>query len=82
MTCRREPRQAENHDRNAETAAKRICHRLFTFEQASDFADEPIQQIWRWIITRQLQAYRLTGGDRIDELELAELLSTRQSNQP
>jgi hypothetical protein len=57
--------------------ANPVCRRLFSIEQAAAFARVPVEQIWNWIMTRKLEAYPLEGGMRIDEVELADLLSAR-----
>jgi excisionase family DNA binding protein len=63
-------------------AAKPICRKLFTIEQAADFAGVPMRVICRWIKTRKLRAYVLPTGVRIDEVDLAHLLSCRESKRP
>ena len=70
MTCRTEASGAPG---------KPTCHRLFTFEQAAAFGGVPIQQICQWMMAHKLEAYRVCGGCRIDELELAALLSVLRS---
>ena len=56
------------------------CWRLFSIQQAADFAGVPVRQILRWIRIGKLEAYRLCGGRvRIDELELADCLSSPAS---
>jgi hypothetical protein len=73
-----EAHQAADWPVAAGAAAKRVCHRLFSLEQAAAVARVPVEQIWHWIMTRKLEAYRLTAGRvRIDEFELADLLSAR-----
>jgi hypothetical protein len=37
-------------------AANPICRRLFSIDQAAEFAGEPVQLIRRWIKTRKLEA--------------------------
>jgi excisionase family DNA binding protein len=55
-----------------------VCRRLFSVEQAAEFAGVSVEQIWRWVMTGKLEAYRLYAGRvRIDEVELADLLSAR-----
>jgi excisionase family DNA binding protein len=82
MTCRTKPRHAADRADKTGTTAAPICRRLFTIEQAADVRGVPAHEIRQLIMNRALPAYRLAGGIRIDEVELAELLSTRQSNQP
>jgi excisionase family DNA binding protein len=56
------------------------CWRLFSLQQAADFAGVPVQQILRWIRIGKLEAYHLGGGRvRVDELELADCLSAPDS---
>ena len=56
------------------------CWRLFSIQQAADFAGVRVQQIRRWIKIGKLEAYHLDGGRvRIDELELADCLSSPAS---
>jgi hypothetical protein len=65
---------------DAGAAAKRVCRRLFSVEQAAAFARVPVKQIWHWIMTGKLVAYRMSAGRvRIDEVELADLLSARDA---
>ena len=65
----------------AGTAAKPICRRLFDVGQAADFAGVPVQVICRWIRMGKLEAYHLGGGRfRIDEVELADLISSPDSD--
>lgn len=66
----------------AGAAAKPICRRLFSIHQAADFADVPDQWIYKWIKTRKLEAYVLAGGIRIDEVELADCVSSLARKQP
>jgi len=65
-----------------QAAAKPVCRRLFTIDQAADFAGVPVQEIYRWIKARKLEAYVLQGGIRIDELELADCISSLAPKQP
>jgi hypothetical protein len=71
MTYRTERRQATDRPDDAgPAAAKSICHRLFSIEQAAEFARVPVQQICHWIMTGELEAYRLHAERiRIDEVE-------------
>lgn len=57
--------------------AEPICRRLFTIEQAAEFAGVTVRQIWRWIMTGKIEELLLEGGTRIDEVELTKLLSGR-----
>ena len=66
----------------AEAAATPICRRLFTIQQAADFAGVPVERICHWIRTRKLEGYVLAGGIRIDEVELADCISSPASRQP
>ena len=60
--------------------ARPNCWRLFSIDQAADFAGVPVQQIYRWIRIGKLEAYHLDGGrGRVDELELADCLSAPDS---
>jgi hypothetical protein len=52
------------------TAVNPICRRLFSIDQAAEFAGVRVQLIRRWIKTRKLEAYALEGGIRIDESSL------------
>jgi Helix-turn-helix domain len=56
-------------------AAEPICRRLFTIEQAAEFAGVSVRHIWRWIMTGKLEELLLEGGTRLDEVELTKLLS-------
>jgi excisionase family DNA binding protein len=59
-------------------SAEPVCRRLLSVEQAAEFAGVSVEQIWLWITTGKLKAYRLYAGRvRIDEVELADLLSAR-----
>ena len=66
----------------AGTAAKPICRRIFDVGQAADFAGVPVRVICRWIRMGKLEAYHLGGGGRvrIDEVELADLISSADSD--
>jgi hypothetical protein len=66
----------------AGAAAEPICRRLFSIHQAADFAEVPVQWIYSWIKTRKLEAYVLAGGIRIDEVELADCISSLAPKQP
>ena len=68
--------------KRAEAAAGPICRRLLTIQQAADLAGEPAQRICHWIRTRKLEGYVLAGGPRIDEVELADCISSPASRQP
>lgn len=60
-----------------------ICRRLFSIDQAADVAERPVHEICRWIRTGKLKAYHLGGGRvRIDEVELAECISSSDSKRP
>jgi len=60
-----------------------ICRRLFSIEQAADFAGVPVQEIWRQIRIGKLKVYHLGGGRvRIDEVGLAERISSADSKRP
>ena len=59
-----------------------ICRRLFSINQAADFAAVPVSQICRWIRIGKLEAHRLGGRVRIDEVELADCLSAPDSMRP
>jgi hypothetical protein len=63
-------------------AANPICCRLFSIDQAAEFAGEPVQLICNWIMTRKLEAYDLDGGLRIDEVELADCISRWAPKRP
>jgi excisionase family DNA binding protein len=78
MTCRTEPRHTTDRREDARAAPKPICYRLFCIEQAAEVSETSIQQICHWIMAGELHAYRVHGGRfRIDEVELAELLSAQ-----
>jgi excisionase family DNA binding protein len=63
--------------------ASPICRRLFCIEEAADVAEKPVQEICRWIRSGKLKAYHLGGGRvRIDEVELAECISSPDSKRP
>ena len=66
----------------AGAAAKSICHRLFSIRQAADVVGVPVQWIYELIKARKLEAYVLQGGIRIDELELADCVSSLAPKQP
>ena len=74
--------KAADRAEHAGAAAKPICCRLFTIQQAADSAGVPVQWICGWIKMRKLEAYVLAGGIRIDEVELADCISTPASKQP
>ena len=69
--------KAKGTDRpeHAGAAAKPICHRHLTMQQAADFSGVPVPRICNWIRTHKLEAYILAGGIRIDELQLADCIS-------
>ena len=68
MTVQTKPGQTEH----ARAVAASICHRLFSIEQAADFAGVPVRVICRWIRMGKLEACHLGSGRvRIDEVELA-----------
>ena len=74
------PASATDRPERAGTAAQPICRRLFDLEQAADLAGVPVRVICRWIRTGKLEAYQLGGGwVRIDEVELADLISSPDS---
>ena len=53
--------------------------RLFTFEQAADVAEKPVQEIRRRIRIGRLKAYHLGGGRvRIDEADLIANIQPRE----
>ena len=66
----------------AGAAAEPICRRLFSIHQAADFAGVPVQWIYSWMKTRKLEACVLAGGIRIDEVELADCVSSLAPKQP
>jgi hypothetical protein len=66
----------------AGAAVNPICHRLFSIDQAAEFAGVPARLILRWIKTRKLEAYDLEGGIRIDEVELADCISSWAPKRP
>ena len=68
--------------KRAEAAAGPICRRLLTIQQAADVAGVPVDRICHWVRTRKLEAYVLAGGVRIDEIELADCISSPASRQP
>jgi hypothetical protein len=73
-----EARHATDRPADAGAAAQPVCYRLFSVEQAAEFAGAPVEQIWRWIITGKLELHPVYAGRlRIDEVELADLLSAR-----
>jgi excisionase family DNA binding protein len=67
---------------HAGAVAASICHRLFSIEQAADFAGVPVQVIRCWIRMGKLEAYRLGGRVRVDEIELVDLLPSPEARQP
>jgi excisionase family DNA binding protein len=74
------PGSGTGRPERAGTAAKPICRRLFDLEQAANFAGVSVQVICRWIRMGKLEAYHLGGGRvRIDEVELADLISSADS---
>jgi excisionase family DNA binding protein len=79
MTYRTASPQADRPEVESGAAPPR-CWRLFSIEQAADFAGVPVQQIFRWIRIGKLEAYHLGGGRvRIDEMELADCISSPDS---
>jgi excisionase family DNA binding protein len=74
---------ATRHDDRPEVeggVAPPNCWRLFSIQQAADFAGVPVQQILRWIRIGKVEAYHLGGGRvRIYELDLTELLRALRS---
>jgi excisionase family DNA binding protein len=82
MRSRTQTRRGDRPEDGSATARPR-CRRLFCVEQAAAYARVPTREICRWIKTHKLEAYRLAGGRiRIDEVELAEFLSSPESKQP
>jgi excisionase family DNA binding protein len=82
MTYRTANPQADRPGVEGATAPPN-CWRLFSIQQAADFAGVPIQQILRWIRIGKLEAYHLGDGRvRVDELELADCLSAPASTWP
>lgn len=81
MTCRTKPLQSANRPEDRRGGIKLIRHRRFSFEQAAEFAGEPVTKIHHWIKTRKLNRYYpLGGGDRrprVDEVELKNLLACK-----
>ena len=64
-------------------ATKRVCRKMFTIDQAADFAGVSTDKIRYWLITRKLEGYDLGGFRiRIDEEELTELLMSLESEHP
>jgi hypothetical protein len=74
-------RTKATHRAQHAAAPNPICHRLFTIQEAADFAGVPVQSICCWIKTRKLEPYVLAGGIRIDELKLAECMSCPAAKQ-
>jgi hypothetical protein len=66
----------------AGTGVNPICHRLFSIDQAAEFAGVPVRLICNWIMTRKLEAYDLEGGLRIDEVQLADCISRWTPKRP
>jgi len=82
MTRRTTYRRATDRVEHADAAAKPICRRLFSIEQAPDLADVAVQVIHRWIRMGELELYDLGGGRlRIEEVELADLITSPNSDQ-
>ena len=77
MTCPRKPPRPKA--RAEGTRTERICWRLFTIQQAAHVADVPVERVCHWIMARKLRVYRLLGGLRVDELELADFLWSPES---
>jgi hypothetical protein len=78
MTGRTRYRRATDRVEHANPAADPICRRLFSIEEAADFAEVAVQVIHRWIRMGDLELYDLGGGRvRIDEVELADLSRLR-----
>ena len=82
MATTRTKAKATHAANQAAAAAKPVCRRLFSIDQAADFAGVPVQEIYRWIKARKLEAYVLQGGIRIDEVELADCVSSLAPKQP
>ena len=65
------------------TTAPPVCRRLFSIDQRADVAEKPVQEICRWIRLGKLKAYHLGDGRvRIDEVKLAECISSLDSERP
>ena len=82
MTQRMKPDRTTDRADEAGAAVPPICRRLFSIQQAADFAGVPVQWICHWIKTRKLEAYVLAGGLRVDEVELAGCISSPESKRP
>lgn len=80
MTDRTTTRQATDQSEDGGIAPR--CRRLLSIEQAADTGDVSMQEIRRCIQSGKLPAYRVAGGLRIDEVELAVCLSFLESEQP
>lgn len=68
--------ESDHVTHNAERAEP-ICRRLFTIEQAAEFARVPGHWLCDWIMAGELKEYRLEGGARIDEVDLENFMSGR-----
>jgi len=82
LTSRTKDLEATDRAKDAGAVAPPICRRLFTIEQAADFAGVPVRVICRWIKTRKLETHLLGSRVRIDEVELADLLTSPDSKRP
>ena len=82
MRSRTQTREGDpRNDRRATTPPR--CRRLLSPDQAARSSGEPIEKIRRWITDGELQAYEVAHGQiRIDEVELADLLSTPRRRLP
>jgi hypothetical protein len=83
MTCRTEARRSADRARASGASTEPICRRLLDIEQATEVAaevcDEPLEWICFMATTGKLPVYRLAGGPRIDEVELAKALAAQQA---
>lgn len=83
MTYRTRPGEATDRSEDRGATAPPVCHKMFTIDQAAHFASVSVDKIRCWLLTRKLEAYDLGGGRiRIDELELADLLTSLESARP
>ena len=75
MSSRTQSRESGPRRGRSATTPPR-CRRLLSPEQAARASGEPIKVIRRWVAEGELKAYQVADGQiRIDEVELAELLS-------
>lgn len=83
MTYRTRLGETTDRSEDGGATAPPVCLKMFTIDQAADFASVSVDKIRGWLLTRKLEQYDLGGGRiRIDELELADLLTSLESARP